>query len=521
VAEGVRGDPPRGVEAVVIAAAHNFALTTLAQIAGDNLEWTNQTNIHPLGLIITLLCGFAVLLVDRRYAVWPFIFLACMVAPAQRLVIGGLDFSLLRIMVLFGFARIITRVEYGGVKWSSIDGVIIAFAIVRTMIYTIQQASVSALINQAGQTFDTVGMYFLFRCLVRNWDDAVRMITGFVAISTIVAVAFFLENRTGRNAFAFFGGVPAITEEREGRLRCQGAFAHPIIAGCFWATMLPMVVAQWWRGGTGKMWAAIGTGSMLAIVFFSASSTPVLAVAFGVFGAAMFFVRWWMRYVCMGAVALLVFLHMSMQQPVWHLISRITIARGNTGYHRFELIDNAIKRFGEWALIGTRSTSHWFWSADDVTNQYILEGVRGGAATLILFIATIWLCFRAVGRLWRSQSKDKFRLVFAWSLGVALFAHCTNFIAVSYFGQSVFGWYLLLAVIASLDEFSRFARRAVKPRRGPQQPSMFGPHSPWPGLAGMPVPQAANAPGAPNMPSMPTMPKMPGNKASDSHGAHA
>ena len=42
---------------------------------------------------------------------------------------------------------------------------------------------------------------------------------------------------------AAMGGVPEITVVREGRLRCQGAFAHPILAGCFWAEQLPLIAA--------------------------------------------------------------------------------------------------------------------------------------------------------------------------------------------------------------------------------------------------------------------------------------
>ncbi|MDX2114090.1 MAG: hypothetical protein SFZ24_00535 [Planctomycetota bacterium] len=432
--------------------------------------WTNQTNLHPLGLTLTVLCGLALLAMPRRLSIWPFIVMACMVAPAQRLVIGGLDFSLIRLMVIFGMLRVVLRHEYAGVRWQRVDYVILAFALVRTMAYTIQQASVSALIFQAGMTFDAVGLYFLFRCLVRDWRDVIRTMVGFIVMSLPVAAAFFVESKTGRNAFAFFGGVPEITLVREGRLRCQGAFAHPIIAGCFWASLIPSVVALWWQGAMNRLWALIGVSTMCAIVLFSASSTPVMGVIFGLLGWAMFLMRWWMRYVLILFVMALIGLHFSMNKPVWHLISRITIAKGNTGHHRYMLIDGAVNRFSEWALVGTRSTAHWFWGGQDVTNHYILEGVRGGFLTLALFVTTIWMCFTAAGRTWRVWSGDRSKLMLSWSLGVCLFVHCTNFIGVSYFGQAVFLWYLLLAMIVSMDEMSQkavAARPRVRARRAP------------------------------------------------------
>jgi hypothetical protein len=429
--------------------------------------WVNQTRLHPLGLALTVLMGLAVLMVDRRYSIWPIIILACFVAPAQRLVIGSIDFNVIRIITMFGMARVLWRGEYRELRWMTIDSAVLAFAIARTVIYTIQQTSVSAFINQMGASFDTVGMYFLFRCLIRSAGDVSRTVLGFVVMSFPVAAALFVENRTGRNAFAFFGGVPEFTDEREGRLRCQGAFAHPIIAGVFWASMLPMVVAHWWRGDrVGRMIATIGAVPSLAIVYFTASSTPVMAVLMGIVGAGMFFLRRFMGYVCLGVFLLLVFMHLSMKMPVWHLIARINIAQGNTGYHRYMLIEGAIHHFSEWFLIGTKSTAHWYWAAEDITNQFILEGVRGGFLTLALFVATIVIAFRLVGKTWRQSTMTTPGIALMWSMGVALFVHCTNFIAVSYFGQAGLVWFLLLAMIASVAEQAEQSTSLIVPVAG-------------------------------------------------------
>jgi len=434
-------------------------------------EWVNQTRLHPLGLGLTVLLGLALLMVDRRYSVWPIIILACLVAPAQRLVVGSIDFNVIRIIAIFGMVRVLGRSEFRGMQWMTLDSVVLAFAISRTVIYTIQQSSVGALINQLGATFDTVGMYFLFRCLVRSAGDVSRTVLGFVVMSFPVAAALFVESVTGRNAFAFFGGVPEFTMVREGRLRCQGAFAHPIIAGVFWASMLPLVVAHWWRGDrVGKLIAIVGTVPFLAIIVFTASSTPVMAVLMGIVGGGMFVLRRYMSYVCMGVFVLLVCLHLSMKMPVWHLIARINIAQGNTGYHRYMLIEGAVNHFSEWFLLGTKSTAHWYWAAEDITNQFILEGVRGGFLTLTLFVVMIVVAFRLVGQTWRQEGMTLPGIALVWSMGVALFVHCTNFLAVSYFGQAGVVWFLLLAMIASVAEQAKAASslpvRVVEGGRG-------------------------------------------------------
>jgi hypothetical protein len=86
-----------------------------------------------------------------------------------------------------------------------------------------------------------------------------------------------------------------------------------------------------------------------------------------------------------------------MKAPVWFLLARLTVVGGSTGYHRAYLIDRAIANFGEWFLVGVPSTSHWGWGLQDVTNQFIVEGTRGGLLTLVLFVAVIVYCFKGLG----------------------------------------------------------------------------------------------------------------------------
>jgi hypothetical protein len=186
-----------------------------------------------------------------------------------------------------------------------------------------------------------------------------------------------------------------------------------------------------------------------------------MGVVVGAAGAAMFLVRGWMKPVRWGLLFGLIALHMVMKQPVWHLICRIDMVGGSTGYHRFRLIQGAIDFFPEWCLMGTASTAHWGWHLYDVTNQYVLEAVRGGAVTLGLFVAIIGVAFQQVGRLRKSVEGQRYREVVAWGLGVALFVHCMNFLAISYFGQIITVWYLTLGAIGSLGPLA--AARAAAP----------------------------------------------------------
>jgi len=419
--------------------------------------YDNQTNLHPVALGVLIVLGLATLLARRRNALIPIVLMACFVPQSQRIVIATLDFTMLRLMVLVCVLRISTRGEARALRFGPLDSLVLAWAMVSFAAYCTLRGTVSAFVFQTGLIFDQLGFYFVFRCLLRDWQDLDRL-SWMASWAAIVSLPFFVvENLTGRNVFAFFGGVSPFTIVREGRMRCQGPFAHAIMAGCFWAVLLPLVASRWWRPG-GKALAVASSTAILGIVYCSASSTPVFAVAAAILGAGMFTMRRHMRLARWTAVVFIVIVHFAREQPVWHLISRISAVGGSTSYHRYRLIDAAIRQFPEWALLGTESTAHWGWYLFDVTNHYVGEAVRGGALTLALFLAYIVVSFGTVGRLWRAQRGSRYRTAMAWALGVSLFAHCSMFMGVSNFAeQGLCIWFLVVAALGSLGSSAAVA----------------------------------------------------------------
>ncbi len=411
-------------------------------------EFHDQTLIHPLGLTMVVLMGLAVLVLSRRWAVIPFLIIACFVASAQRISPFGLDFTLLRIMVVFGAIRVFIRGEYQGFKPVALDFAVLTWSFLATVIFVVQQGTFGALVQRLGYAYDAVGLYFIYRMLVRDWRDIVTIGSAFAAISVPICVFFVAERLTSRNLFSIFGGVPEITGERDGKLRCQGAFSHPILAGVFFATTLPLIISLWWTGVQRKIWAVLGTIGSLGIIVCTASSTPVAAVGIVCLGYAMFPIRRYLGWIRFGVFLMLVALHFAMKKPVWHLIARIDIVGGSTGWHRYNLINKAVENWTDWVLIGTPSTVHW--DIVDITNEYILNGIRGGLPTMLAFIAILVIAFWHVGVASRLYARDKRRQMVTWSLGVCLFAHAGSFLAVSYFGQITMLWYLHVAMVGSM-----------------------------------------------------------------------
>ncbi len=429
-----------------------------------NLSYTNQNLVNPIGFLILVVLGIGVFVLSRRSVILPMLLMACFVSAAQRIIVLGLDFNFIRILVVCGALRLLIRREYLSFHRRPLDTWVLCWALSAIVFYTIRLATFGGFVNRMGFAFDSLGMYFLFRCWIRDWKDIDRLVQGLLWTSIPLALLFIIENRTGRNMFSIFGGVPYVTVIRQGRLRCQGAYSHAILAGCFWATILPFFCARWWKSGNGKMWAVTGSMAGLIIVMCSASSTPVLAVLCAILGGVGFYWRSQMRVIRWGVLAMLFGLHIVMAAPVWHLISRVSAVGGSTGWHRYNLIDQTIKHFSQWCVMGCsgRTVASWGVYAGDVTNQYILEGINGGAVTLCLFIGCVAVAFRETGKIWKQAPKSSYQLALSWAIGVSLFVHCANFIGVSYFGQITILWYLNLAMIGSLSGSRKAARRKSK-----------------------------------------------------------
>jgi hypothetical protein len=77
-----------------------------------------ETLLHPLGLIAVFLLVLFALFSDRRKAIAPLFIAAAAIPMSQRLVIFGADFTMLPILVVAYFARVMIGVESRSVGWN-------------------------------------------------------------------------------------------------------------------------------------------------------------------------------------------------------------------------------------------------------------------------------------------------------------------------------------------------------------------------------------------------------------------
>ncbi len=412
----------------------------------------STTTMAPLVLVAMVIAVILILVLPRKYVIFPLLFLVFLVPTAEQLYVGGVHWFVSRILVLFGMLRIFwsaiatrTKVFSGGFNW--IDRAFLWCTICQVCAVLLLFRSGDALINQVGFVWDFLGGYFLLRFLIQDEDDIYRAIKSLAWVALICGVCMVWERRTSQNIFGLIGAAYG-PEVRDGLARCQGPFAHELMAGAFGSTLLPLCLLLW-KSGKAKAIAVLGLVGSFLMTWTSNSSTSLMSFLAGILAICFWPIRKSMRAMRWGIVFGLIALQIVMKAPVWFLIAHIDLTGGSSGYHRAELIDQFIRHFWDWCLIGVRGTGSWGWDMWDAQNQFVNVGETGGLAAFVLFIAMISVCFAKLGNARKALAGDAKREWFFWLLGAALFSHIVGFFGVNYFDQTKFAWFALLAMISA------------------------------------------------------------------------
>ncbi len=417
----------------------------------DNLYFGGggDTYYTPLALG-GLVCAVLVMFVlPRKYAFVPFL-VAGLSLPIT-FVVAGFHFNAFRVLILAGWVRVFVRREARFGRINSLDKVVLGWALYSAIIFCLLWGW-AAVANRLGFLYTTLGSYFLLRFLIRDKADVLRVVKTLAIVFGLLAPFLIREHVTGQNALSILG-APELSQMRNGEVRSQGPFLHPIICGTVGAMMLAPFVALWWQGGWNRLTAAIGVLASVIMMIVSSSSTPVMTFAAGLLGLLLWPARRHLRWLGWGFVAALVGIHFLMKAPVWYLIAHVGGATGGSGWHRATLIDTFVRHFGEWWLYGTRNNADWGYYMWDVDNAFVSSGLQGGLLTFLLFIAVFVYAFKVIGNARRKAERSVREARLIWAIGCALFANAVAFFGIFYFDQSILAWYALLAMISVTGTF--------------------------------------------------------------------
>jgi hypothetical protein len=430
----------------------------------------NTSTMTPMVLAATLLAAVFLWALPRRYKAVPILLITFLTPFEQQILIGGAHLYVSRIIVIVGICSLVlTKVHsteplFIG-KATAIDIVFSLCSLTTGAAVILREQAGGAIVNQLGVLLDAVGIYFIFRCLVRDRNDIYRLIKVFAFITALLGVCMSYEYRTRVDVFSYLAGHTIVPWVRDGRVRAQGPFGISITAGAFGATLFPMFFVLW-RNANARLWACIGFVGASAMAITSKSSSSVTGYLAGILALCLWPIRKKMRWVRRGIVISIVILALLMNAPIWFIINRVNLSGGHA-YDRAILIDETIHHFSEWWLVGTSNNANWGLSTWDACNQFVFEGLTGGIATLFLFIMLLYQAFSAIGRS-RIRVKSSREGWFFWCLGAALFAHVVVFLGLDYFDQVQSLWYIFLAMLSFATLTSSSAKVQVGERADAQ-----------------------------------------------------
>lgn len=420
-----------------------------------------ESAVNPVVLVVILLVGVVICVRPRASIIGPFLAAGILIPYDQVLVLGGAHFPMIRLLALFGLVRVGWTKISGKEKafsggMNGIDWAVIAFVVFTLIDGVLLWRTTGELVFQVGNTITYLGVYFLFRHLIRTEDDVKRALRTLAWVASGIAVLMLYEHFTGRNPYyAILGGARAdfsTAIDREDAFRARGVFAHPNLAGSFGGFIFPLFLGWWSKEKSMRKIALLGAIGAAAIPLATGSSTALFALIGGLIALCFWRIRKSMRLVRWGIVATLAGLQMVMKSPVWHIISDVDLTGSSSSYHRYQLVNQCILHFRDWALIGTKDFGNWGWDMWDLSNQYVGTADTAGLIPFVALLAILVFGFKYVGKMRRVAAKegDKKLEFFVWAIGASLFGNVVAFMGIGYFDQTIVPWYMLLAILSAM-----------------------------------------------------------------------
>ncbi len=422
-----------------------------------------ESTMTPIALGVMVISSLLILVLPRKWAIVPFLLFTFFVPLGEQFNIAGLHLFALRIVILCGCVRFLFKSPMrnalaGG--FTSIDKIFLIWAFCRMTAFLLLYHVGGAVVNQLGFLWDYLGGYFLVRCLIRNVDDIRRIAKVFVVVAVVMAGCMIYEHYKLANVFGLLMGGNIVPDIRLGKVRCRGVFLQEIIASTFGGTLVPFFICLWWAWKE-RLAAVVGLVAAVVITITASSSTGIAAAGVGVLALCLWPLRRYTRQMRWALVLAILALAAVMKAPVWFVLAHVDFVGGSTGWDRANLIDQCVRHFGSWWLVGTADNDKWGFFTWDLCNQFVAEAVQGGLATLILFIVLIKRCFAKIG-LVRKKARKRTHELLLWTIGCILCGHIAGFFGISYFDQMKDWWFVTLAMIPAAAAAVRTSAASVR-----------------------------------------------------------
>jgi hypothetical protein len=407
--------------------------------------------LHPLVALWMLIAIIFIFAASRNKAIAAFLLAVFTIPVGQVIVLGGVHFTVLRILIIAGLVR---RISFAGSGvrnkfpggFNGIDLVVVLWTVSALTILSLQWMRMDAFIHNLGDFLDALGGYLVVRSLIPDGDAIRRAIKALAIVCVIQGVCMVNEQITHVNVFGYLGGMSAGVTVRDGHIRSEGVMGC-LYAGAFSGAVIPLFL--WlWTDKKSRTIAYVGLVGASAMVAASYSSTSWMALGGTLLGLAFWPMRKKMRWVRWGLALSLITVHLVMKAPVWALIARIDLTGSSSGFHRYMLVDNCIRHFSDWWLLGYRYFNNWGWDMWDLCNQFVVAALTGGLSTLIFYVLIFTRSFGAIGRGRKRVSGNRNQEWLFWCFGTTLFANVVAHFGINYMAQMMMTIFPSLACIS-------------------------------------------------------------------------
>ncbi|MBI1402406.1 MAG: hypothetical protein GC147_04250 [Porphyrobacter sp.] len=275
--------------------------------------------------------------------------------------------------------------------------------------------------------------------------------------------------------FSKLTGRPAeyYSSPRMGLLRAQGPFAHPISAGIFLGSFLPL---YWTAGFRGWVRIAGVAGSLGS--FFSVSSAALISLSAS---TGLLVYNWltrhfvnltWQLFFVFGAI--FVFLtEVGTKSGTFSLVIRFASLNSDTGYRRVLIWEYGSQNVAAhpWFGLGYGDWKRPVWMTDSVDNYWLLMAMRFGILPSVLIGLAVFLALVAIMRKSMTSTGSDQQTERGVAIALAVFALGLVSVAV-WLSVQVWFFVLLGAAVSLAKAPSHYGmqRRLPAPPVGPRLP---------------------------------------------------
>ncbi len=347
--------------------------------------------------------------------------------------------------------------------WCRLDTLVTLSMVVYVGAYLITQVNPTSqtLEGRAGFLMDTWCAYLAARFIVTDRSKLISIIKCISIALVPLAILGVIESATGWQPFAplwrfspWFKGGRFVSEGRFGLARAVGPFSMAILFGGVFAMFLPLIYYLRHEKGDWRFLTYIISGIALLGALSSMSSGPWVMVIVVVFCLVMERHKQLVKPLFIFLVFSCISIGIASNRPFYHVIASWANPLGGAGYHRAKLIDLAIEHFDEWWMVGYGDKDpgwgpHLGMGFTDITNEYIIKGVRYGILGVIALCVVLAKAFRGLISTYRRMTHPAMKSL-CWAFGSLLFSVAVAWMSVSFFGQLMTLVYCSIGMIGSL-----------------------------------------------------------------------